>query len=193
MAKNISFLQYMQAHGNTPGPTQRPLLTGALGGIIAAIPSAGVLYWSGSLAGAAERAGVTLASAHLGHGLMMVLAGMIYAAIFKRAANDRQGGWLFGAAFGFLVWMFTPVSVWQLFAARPLAVGRAAIGLFAAHILFGLVLGLIYPRIHTIVQSRLIPKKAHLPTEKNERRIVRHPTSGFVERSSKNAESAGSH
>jgi hypothetical protein len=85
----------------------------------------------------------------------MVLAGVIYAAAFKRAANDRAGGWLFGIAFGFLLWTFAPVTIWQVVTGRPVAVGRSAAGLFFAEVLYGLVLGLIYPRVHSVVQKRL--------------------------------------
>jgi hypothetical protein len=85
----------------------------------------------------------------------MILAGVLYAAVFKRAANDFHGGWLFGASFGFLLWMVTPVALWQLFTGQPIVVGGAAMGLFGAHVLYGIALGLIFPWIHTLIQSRL--------------------------------------
>ena len=187
MAKNISFLQYMRAHGNTPGPTQRPLLTGAVSGLLAAIPAGLLLYASGGLVGGAERAGIDLAAAHAVHAVLMVLSGMLYAAVFKRAANDQKGGWLFGAAFGFLVWMFTPITIWQLFAPRPVAVGNAAIGLFAAHVLYGLVLGILYPRIHALVQSRMkrAVERKSTKSKEIERTIVHHPKPEFVKETAK--------
>ena len=187
MAKNISFLQYMKAHGNTPGPTQRPLLTGAIGGLIAEMPSAALLYWSGALVGVAERAGSSLVTSHLVHAALMVLAGMLYAAIFKRAANDRTGGWLFGAAFGFGLWMFAPITIWQLFASRPLAVGKAAIGLFLGHVLYGLILGFLYPHIHGLVQGRLRRTSAETPASTNgpERAVIHHPKPEFVSQTAK--------
>lgn len=172
MAKDISFLQYMRAHGNTPGPTQRPLLTGAIGGLIAEIPSGALLYWSGALASIAERFGANVWSVLAADAVLMILAGMLYAAIFKRAANDCEGGWLFGAAYGFLLWMFAPVTIWQILTSRPAAVGHAAMGLFAAHVLYGLVLGLVYPRIHALVQARL----NETPEESSERRKSREKT-----------------
>jgi hypothetical protein len=62
---------------------------------------------------------------------------------------------MFGASFGFLLWMIAPVSLWQLITARPMAVGAAAMGLFGAHVLFGLALGAVFPWIHWLIQSRL--------------------------------------
>jgi len=49
MARDISFLQYMRAHGNTPAPTQRPYLNGAISGLFAAVPSFIALYFSDAL------------------------------------------------------------------------------------------------------------------------------------------------
>jgi hypothetical protein len=165
MAKDISFMQYMQAHGNTPGPTQRPLLTGAIAGVLAEIPAGVLLYWSGALESIARSFGISL---WLVLGLeigLMTLAGILYAAIFKRAANDRQGGWLFGAAYGFLLWMLAPITLWQLVTPHPVVVGGAAMGLFGAQVFYGLVLGLIFPRIHQLVQMKLsdVPKNQSYP------------------------------
>ena len=156
MGSDVSFWQYMRAHGNTPGPTQRPHLTGAISGLIAAAPSGALLYWSGALTGAAATFGARLwvvAVSNLG---FAVLAGVLYATVFKRAANDRGGGWLFGISYGFLLWTLMPLTLWQLLAANPSITGRAAMGLFAGQVLYGLVLGLVYPWIHGIVQSRLL-------------------------------------
>jgi hypothetical protein len=155
MASDVSFMQYMRAHGNTPGPTQRPHLTGAIGGFIAAFPSGALLYWSGALAGAAASAGVGLWAAAVSDAIFAVLAGMLYAAIFKRAANDREGGWLFGISYGFLLWTLLPLTLWQSMTANPTITGRAAMGLFAGQVFYGLVLGFVYPWVHGLVQSRL--------------------------------------
>lgn len=85
----------------------------------------------------------------------MVLAGILYAAIFKRAANDRRGGWLFGASYGFVLWIIAPITLWQLITPRPFVVGTAAMGLFGAHVVFGVVLGLVFPWIHIFVQTKM--------------------------------------
>jgi hypothetical protein len=76
---------------------------------------------------------------------LMLMGGMVYAKLFGRAANDRRGGWLFGMSFGFLIWMIGPASFLQLWTAEPMARGVAAMGLFGAHVVHGLVLGMIYP------------------------------------------------
>ena len=39
---------FLSAHGYDPGPTQRPLLAGALSGVIATIPAIAILYLFGS-------------------------------------------------------------------------------------------------------------------------------------------------
>ena len=155
MANDVSFMQYMRAHGNTAGPTQRPFLVGAITGAIGFVPFEVVLRLSGARAAIASGLGIsTTMSAVIGIGIMLV-AGILYAAIFKRAANDREGGWLFGASFGFLVWLIAPITLWQLVTSRQIAVGSAAMGLFGAHVLYGLVLGTAFPWIHSLVQSRL--------------------------------------
>jgi hypothetical protein len=155
MGREISFIQYMRAHGNTPGPTQRPYLNGALSGFTAAIPSLLVFHYSGASDSVALKIGMNLWLVLLLHTSVLIVGGMIYAAIFKRAANDCKGGWLFGISYGFLLWMLGPVTLWETVTSLPLAVGTAAMGLFAAQLVFGLLLGLTYPRMHALVQKRL--------------------------------------
>lgn len=155
MARDISFMQYMRAHGNTAGPTQRPLMTGAISGMLAYIPYETVLRLSGGRASIAAGFDISEWTSSALNFVVMVLAGVLYAAVFKRAANDCQGGWIFGASYGFLLWMIAPITMWQLLGSRVLAVGTAAMGLFGAHILYGLALGLIFPRVHFLIQSRL--------------------------------------
>src|SRR5215218_1061370 len=145
MAKDISFMQYMRAHGNTAGPTQRPLMTGAISGFLAFLPYELVLRASGGRASIAAGFDISLWTSSAMNMTVMVVAGIVYAAIFKRAANDCSGGWIFGASYGFLLWMIAPITLWQLLSARELAVGTAAMGLFGAHVLYGLALGLVFP------------------------------------------------
>jgi hypothetical protein len=155
MKRNVSFIEYMRAHGNTPGPTQRPKLTGAISGLIAVFPSTLVRYSSGALENAAQASGVDFRLVIAIDVLVMIISGVIYGEIFKRAANDRHGGWLFGISYGFLLWMLGPVTLWQWIAGRPLVVGFAAMGLFAAQLLYGLTLGIMYPLIHALIQKKL--------------------------------------
>lgn len=148
-------MQYMRAHGNTPGPTHRPYLTGAISGALAGVLALAIKYVSTALASEAANFGFTLWTAVAIDITFFVLSGVIYAAIFRRAANDHSGGWLFGSSFGFLIWMLGPVAIWQLTTGTQLAAGRSAIGLFVAQILYGTALGGIYPYIHQAVQSRM--------------------------------------
>jgi len=168
MARDISFLQYMRAHGNTPGPTQRPYLNGAISGLFAAVPSFIVLYFSDALDSIEKTFSASRPLTLVVYAALMILAGIAYAAIFKRAANDRQGGWLFGISYGFLLWVLGPVTIWQTISNRPVATGHAAMGLFGAQVIFGLVLGLLFPAVHSFLQARLI----NLDTNSKELRAV---------------------
>src|SRR4051812_16394362 len=95
---------FLSAHGYDPGPTQRPLLAGAISGVVATVPAIAILYAFGSLRVEASILGLPqLKTVGLGW-LAMALAGAIYGRLFGRAANDMRGGWLFGMAFGFALW-----------------------------------------------------------------------------------------
>jgi len=155
MAKNASFIQYMRAHGNTPGPTQRPIPAGAVSGLVSEIPTIAILWWAGAWQSAAESLGTKIWLLLLLHTVATVVAGALYGRVFSRAANDPHGGWLFGISYGFLLWLVGPATALQLTFGRPLAVGGAAIGILTAHIGYGLALGLTYPWIHRSLQSKL--------------------------------------
>lgn len=145
----------MRAHGNTPGPTQRPVSAGALTGFAAEIPAALMLSWSGGLTSAAESLALPLWAILALHSLAAIAGGAIYGRLFSRAANDPQGGWLFGISYGFLIWMIGPVTVLQWVLGRPLALGVAAMGILASHLIYGLTLGLLFPWIHKLLQCKL--------------------------------------
>src|ERR1043166_1990200 len=155
MARSASFIQYMRAHGNTPGPTQRPILAGAITGVLAEIPAALLLWWSGALISVTRSLSTRTWIALLLHSLATIVAGAIYGRVFSRAANDPDGGWLFGISYGFLIWMVGPVTLLQWIFGRPLALGVAAIGMLAAHLIYGLALGLLFPVVHHLIQSEL--------------------------------------
>src|SRR6478672_923976 len=104
MPSDASFMQYLRAHGNTPGPTLRPYTTGAISSLIAVIPYLVIMAWSGALAAATANLHLDIWFVVSVAVALMVLAGLVYAVVFKRAANDRQGGWLFGISYGFAVW-----------------------------------------------------------------------------------------
>jgi hypothetical protein len=148
-------MEFMRAHGNAPGPTQRPGTAGALTGALAEIPTVPVLWYSGALESLAQAFTLSRWPALALHLAVMALAGGFYGWLFCRAANDRRGGWLFGISYGFLLWMLGPVTLLQWIKGRPAAVGGAALGLFGAHLLYGLALGLLFPWIHGLIQPRL--------------------------------------
>lgn len=153
--KTISPIQYMRAHGNSPGPTHRPVATGLISGFTAALPSVAVRYWTGALASEASGLGVSWVTMTAIGIVILAAAGVIYSAIFQRAANDRRGGWLFGISYGFLIWMVGPVTIWQWAMGEPLATGTAAMGLLGAQLVYGLALGGIYPLVNRRTQTRM--------------------------------------
>ena len=139
---------FLSAHGYDPGPTQRPLLTGAIGGLLATIPALTILYIFGSLQVEARILGLSvLATVALGLPVM-ASAGAIYARLFGRAANNSHGGWLFGMAFGFVLWMAGGMMVLPLVSGGLAPAGTAAIGLFLSLIAWGTALGLLVPYLH---------------------------------------------
>jgi hypothetical protein len=81
------------------------------------------------------------------------LAGLLYGAVFRRAASDRRGGWLFGISYGFLLWMLGPVTLLQVLLGHPLATGMAAMGILGGNLLFGLILGLLFRPAHRLVRK----------------------------------------
>src|SRR5215216_2853309 len=145
----------MRAHGNTPGPTQRPILAGAATGALAEVPAVLMLWWSGALSSATQSLSLSMWITLALHFLIMIVAGAIYGRVFSRAANDPRGGWLFGISYGFLIWMIGPVTILQWTLGQPIALGVAAIGILAAHLIYGLSLGLLFPWIHRFFQYEL--------------------------------------
>ncbi len=141
-------LSMIQAHGLEAGPTQRPMLAGLIAGQLSRGPAAALMWALGTLH--AIRPGqsvlpVNLAAAFAG---MMLLAGLVYGKLFQRAADDAGGGWLFGLAFGFLVWMIGPVPVLQWLPPQPTLAGLPLVGLLLGQLLWGLMLGLVFPLVH---------------------------------------------
>jgi hypothetical protein len=154
---------FMRAHGYLPGPTQRPVTAGLLSGFAALAPALSLAWYSGALAASANAMAIGQPIAAGAFGMFAALGGALYGRIFMRAANDRQGGWLFGIGFGFLLWMLGPGMVAYLLRQAPLVTGRASQAVFASHLLYGLLLGLAFPLVHTIVQRRSAWHKAANP------------------------------
>ena len=141
-------LRMLQAHGLDAGPTQRPLLAGALAGVLAAVPALLVLAGFQSLDAPARAIGTSAGAAGLAYAGLMLLGGILYGWLFQRAANDPRGGWLFGMAFGFVLWMLGPVPLLQWLPGEPILRGYPAAGLLLAQLLWGLTLGVVFPPIH---------------------------------------------
>ena len=146
---------FLSAHGYAPGPTQRPLLAGAISGIIAAIPGVAVLQLFGSLAVEARILGLSeMMTVAVGCAIIAV-AGAVYGRLFGRAANDKRGGWLFGAAFGFALWAAGATFVLPLVSGGLVPAGKAAIGVLASLVAWGAAAGLVYPFVHRPLHARL--------------------------------------
>lgn len=141
-------LEMLRAHGLDAGPTQRPLLAGAIAGVLADAPALAVLASFGSLAALGDAAGQPATIAGIAHVGMMALGGSLYGRLFQRAANDPRGGWLFGLAYGFVLWMLGPIPLLQWLPDQPALLGRPAIGLLLGQLLWGLGLGLAFPFVH---------------------------------------------
>jgi hypothetical protein len=135
-------------HGFDPGATQRPLLSGAISGVVATAPAVLILLRFGSLRVEAAILGMsTFATLCLGWAAMAI-AGALYASLFGRAANKPHGGWLFGMAFGFALWAFGAVLVIPLFSHGKAPAGGAALGVSLSMLVWGLVIGILLPFIH---------------------------------------------
>ena len=148
-------MQYMRAHGNTPGPTQRPISAGAISAVIATLPAALLLWISGALNSLTDALAINVPLILVLYFIAMSVAGGIYGRLFSRAANDRRAGWLFGISYGFLIWMIGPVTALQAIRHQPVATGEAALGLLGAHLIFGVALGLSFRSIHKLLQRKL--------------------------------------
>lgn len=148
--------RFLRAHGFDPGPTQRPILAGGLTGLLALAPGAPLFVGLGSFSVTADRImGLPPAVAALILVCAFVVAGVLYGCLFRRAANDRGGGWLFGLSFGFFLWVAAPVVVLPLIPGSGMAAGTPAIGFLASFLTWGLALGLLFPHVHRPLQTDL--------------------------------------
>ncbi len=114
----------------------------------AAIPALSVLAGFQSLDAPAWATGTSVFAAGLFYAGLMLLGGILYGWLFQRAANDPRGGWLFGMAFGFVLWMLGPVPLLQWLPDQPILRGYPATGLLLAQLLWGLAMGVVFPLIH---------------------------------------------
>jgi len=146
---------FLSAHGYDPGPTQRPLLAGALSGVLAAIPAVAVLWAFGSIEVEASILGLSIGETLAIGFPVMAAAGAVYGRLFGRAANDRHGGWLFGMAFAFALWAAGAAFVLPIVSGGSTPAGHAAVGMFASLLVWGCGLGLINAIIHPYLHERI--------------------------------------
>ena len=139
---------FLSAHGYTPGPTQRPLLAGAISGLIATAPAIAILSAFGSLRVESSILHLSI-WATLGAGwAAMAVAGALYARLFGRAANHVHGGWIFGMGFGFALWAAGAAMVLPLISGGQAPAGDAAIGVALSMMAWGTALGALVPFVH---------------------------------------------
>ena len=146
---------FLGAHGYDPGPTQRPLLAGAISGVLATVPAVAILILFSSLRVESRILGLSEFTTVASGCLIMAVAGAIYARLFGRAANEWRGGWLFGMAFGFALWAAGAVLILPLVSAGQAPAGKAAIGLFLSFVAWGGALGVVHPFVHRPLHERL--------------------------------------
>ncbi|HJR83317.1 MAG TPA: hypothetical protein VJ775_05270 [Sphingomicrobium sp.] len=139
---------FLGAHGYDPGPTQRPILAGAITGLIATAPAILLLYQFGSLEVEARILGASVAATLAVGAVVMAIAGALYSRLFGRAANDPRGGWLFGMAFGFVLWTAGAVLILPIVSGGQAPAGNAALGVFLSLVLWGAALGALLPFVH---------------------------------------------
>jgi len=69
--------------------------------------------------------------------ILTALAGALYSRIFGRVANNVRNGWLFGMAFGFVVWAAGAVLLLPLASGGRAPAGSPALGLFLSLVVWG--------------------------------------------------------
>lgn len=152
---------FVAAHGYDPGPSQRPLASGAISGILATIPAIGVLAAFGSLKVEARILGMSSIETLAIGWVVMAIAGAAYARFFGRTANAVRGGWLFGLSFGFALWGAGAVLVLPLLAGGRAPAGDAASGVALSLIVWGLGTGVLVPFVHRPLHESLEKASKH--------------------------------
>ena len=146
---------FLAAHGYDPGPSQRPLQSGAIAGVLATVPAIGVLLWFGSLKVEAYILGLSKLETVVAGWAAMAIAGAVFARLFGRAANSVHGGWLFGMAYGFALWAAGAVLVLPIVSGGRTPAGPAALGLALSMLVWGLAIGILLPFVHRPLHESL--------------------------------------
>jgi hypothetical protein len=122
---------------------------------LATIPAVVILYLFDSLRVEASILGLSQLMTVGAGWPIMALAGAIYGRLFGRAANEVSGGWLFGMAFGFVLWAAGAVLIIPLASDGHAPAGRAAVGVFLSLVAWGAALGTAFPFVHHPLHERL--------------------------------------
>jgi hypothetical protein len=149
----MDFVTYMRAHGNTPGRLQRPLLAGAISGLVAAAPALYTSWHTGVTAASAQHLDFCPLVITAIDGAWLTVMAMVFARVFGRALNDPRSSWLFGISYGFFLWSAGPIVLLEWIFGLVLR-GEAAAGAFVSFLIYGLVLGVIYPFVHAPFMRR---------------------------------------
>lgn len=166
---------FLSVQGYDPGPSQRPLLSGAISGVLATAPAVPILLGFGSLKVEAEILGLSSWLTVSFGCLAMAVAGAIYARLFGRAANNVRGGWLFGMAFGFALWAGGAVLVLPLVSGGRAPAGPAAIGVALSMLAWGLTTGILLPFVHRPLHESLERASRHAGLGPNAAASNQHP------------------
>jgi hypothetical protein len=152
---------FLSVQGYDPGPSQRPLLSGAVAGIVGTVPALPILVGFGSLRVEAGILGLsTVLTLAIGW-TVMAIAGAVYARTFGRAANNVHGGWLFGMAFGFALWAAGAVLLLPVISGGRAPAGPAALGLALSLLAWGLATGILVPFVHRPFHESLEKASRH--------------------------------
>lgn len=146
---------FLLAHGYDPGPTQRPTTAGSLAGLAATLPALPLLHLFGALQAQAQILGLSIAATIGAGAVAMAGAGALYGRIFGRAANDPRGGWLFGMAFGFLLWAAGAVMLLPILSGGRTPAGTTAMAIALSLLCWGTALGGLFPHLHRRVRARI--------------------------------------
>lgn len=136
---------FLSAHGFDTGQTQRPYLSGAISGLIGTVPAVVILYTFGSLAIEAKILGISQTLTLIAGEIAMAVAGAAYSRLFGRAANYARGGWLFGMAFGFVLWAAGAVMILPLVSGGQAPAGVPGIGVLLSLLAWGAAAGIAQP------------------------------------------------
>jgi hypothetical protein len=155
---------FLSVQGYDPGPSQRPMLSGALSGILGTVPAIPILIGFGSLRVEAQILGLSTVPTLAIGCAAMATAGALYARTFGRAANNVHGGWLFGMAFGFALWAAGAVLLLPVICGGRTPAGTAALGVALSLLAWGLATGILVPFVHRPFHESLekAARHAHL-------------------------------